>query len=303
MPKIEYVPKNFRDDTLIIIDQANAIITEYEAQGFDLTLRQLYYQFVARDLIPNTQRDYKKLGNIINDARLAGLIDWDSIVDRTRNLQARGHWESPEEIIQSAEQGYHIDFWARQEYRPEVWVEKDALIGVFAGVCNELDVPFFACRGYNSQSEMWAASQRFLHYIDDNQTPIILHFGDHDPSGVDMTRDIIDRLELFTEYWGVKVKRLALNWDQVEQYSPPPNPAKISDTRATAYIAEFGEDSWELDAMEPQVLVNLVRDAINDIVDWEIWEEDEERKKADKAQLRKIRKNWAEVYKFLNNVP
>jgi hypothetical protein len=301
MSKIAYIEKNFRAETLEIVEQANAIIKEYEDQGFDLTLRQLYYQFVARDLIPNTQRDYKRLGSIINDARLAGLIDWESIVDRTRNLQALGHWNSPESIIRSAERGYHIDFWKRQEYRPEVWVEKEALIGVFARVCNELDIPYFACKGYNSQSEMWGASQRFLQYIDDEQIPIVLHFGDHDPSGVDMTRDIEDRLEMFTEQYGVEVNRLALNWDQIEMYNPPPNFAKITDSRAVAYIAEYGEDSWELDAMEPQVLAGLVREAVDGIRDDSTWAEDEEREELEKAQLRKIRQNWSAILDFLGN--
>lgn len=299
MPKINYLEKNFRPETLEIIEQANEIVTEYAAQGFDLTLRQLYYQFVARDLIPNTQQDYKRLGGIISDARLAGLIDWESIVDRTRNLQNLGHWDSPESIIRSAEYSYHIDFWERQEYRPEVWVEKDALIGVFAGVCDELDVAYFACRGYNSQSEMWAASQRFIRYINADQTPIILHFGDHDPSGVDMTRDIIDRLDIFTRRHGVRVDRLALNWDQVAQYNPPPNPAKITDSRATAYIAEYGRDSWELDAMEPRVLADLVREAIYDLRDESAWQEDEDRKKEEIAQLRKVRQNWAAIVEFV----
>jgi len=300
MPKIRYIDKNFQASTLAIIDQANAIIVEYQAQGFDLTVRQLYYQFVARGLIPNTQRDYKRLGSIISNARLAGLIDWDSIVDRTRELKGLGHWDSPESIIHSAERGYHIDFWERQEYRPEVWVEKDALIGVFSRICNELDVPYFACKGYNSQSEMWAAGQRFLSYIGEGQVPIILHFGDHDPSGIDMTRDTEDRLKIFTEMYGVEVNRLALNWDQIEQYRPPPNFAKTTDSRAAAYIAEFGNDSWELDAMEPQVLADLVRNAIDTIRDQDIWDEDEDRKREEKAQLRQVYQNWEEIIESLN---
>lgn len=300
MPKICYVDKTFRVETLMVIGQANTIIEEYAAQGFDLTLRQLYYQFVARDLIPNTQRDYKRLGTIVSDARLAGLIDWNAIVDRTRALRGLGHWDSPESIIHSAERGYHIDFWERQPYRPELWVEKDALIGVFSRVCDELDVPYFACRGYSSQSEMWAAGQRFLSYVGEGQTPVVLHFGDLDPSGVDMTRDIEDRLELFTEHWGVEVNRLALNWDQVEVYNPPPNPAKFTDSRAKVYIAEFGRDSWELDAMEPQVLANLVREAIEDLRDEGIWEEDEDRERDEREQLRQVRQNWQDIVEFLN---
>ena len=73
----------FRASSLAIIDQANEIIDEYQADGYDLTLRQLYYQFVARNLIPNSQSEYNKLGTAINNGRLAGLIDWDAIKDRT----------------------------------------------------------------------------------------------------------------------------------------------------------------------------------------------------------------------------
>src|SRR5579864_7879084 len=99
MPKIAYKEFNFRAPTLAIVKKANEIIAEYAAQGFDLTLRQLYYQFVSRDLIPNTQKDYKNLGSIINDARLAGMIDWETIVDRTRELRSLSHWSDPSEII------------------------------------------------------------------------------------------------------------------------------------------------------------------------------------------------------------
>lgn len=266
MPKIKYKDFAFRRATMAIIQQANDIIREYQAQGFDLTLRQLYYQFVSRDIIPNTQKSYKNLGGIINDARLAGLIDWDTIVDRTRELRQLSHWTSPSDIIETCASQFNIDRWRSQTYRPEVWIEKDALVGVFERVCNELDVPLLSCRGYTSQSEMWGAGQRLLRYHRNNQIPMIFHFGDHDPSGKDMSRDITDRLEMFTG-GQVEFQRLALNMDQVEQYGPPPNPAKITDSRATAYIAEFGDESWELDALEPAVLEALVREAINGIID------------------------------------
>ena len=147
MPKIAYIDKSFRDSTLGAIAQAETIIQEYQSQGFTLTLRQLYYQFVARDLIRNSQREYKRLGSIINDARLAGLIDWYSIEDRTRFLRGLNSWDSPEEIIQETASNYHRDRWNGQKWRPEVWIEKDALVGVIEGVCNELDIDYFACRG------------------------------------------------------------------------------------------------------------------------------------------------------------
>src|SRR5258707_4874441 len=200
MPLIKYRNFRFSGATLAMIAKANEIVEEYRGQGFDLTLRQLYYRFVSRDLIKNTQKEYKRLGGIVNDARLAGLIDWNSIVDRTRSLRALPHWDSPSEIVESCAAQFNVDRWEGQPYRPEVWIEKDALVGVFERVCRELDVPLLSCRGYTSQSEMWGASQRMLaHSRNRNgrrtgQTPIVFHFGDHDPSGKDMSRDIVDRL-------------------------------------------------------------------------------------------------------------
>jgi hypothetical protein len=298
MPRIRYIERKFSAASLAIIEKANEIIDAYEAQGFDLTLRQLYYQFVSRDLIPNSDREYKRLGSVINDARLAGLIDWDRITDRTRNVRMNSHWSDPRQIMRSAARSYAIDKWATQEYRPEVWIEKDALVGVISKVCGELDIPYFSCRGYTSQSEMWAASQRLLGYLEKNQIPIIFHLGDHDPSGKDMTRDIEDRLELFMG--GLEVDRLALNMDQIDEYQPPPNPAKITDSRASAYIAQFGNQSWELDALEPTVLSDLIESAVLQYRDESAWEAalDEERDSIE--LLEKAAGRWGEVTALLN---
>lgn len=298
MPKIKYKEFNFRSAALGMIQKANAIIAEYAAQGFDLTLRQLYYQFVSRDLIPNTQKDYKNLGSIVNDARLAGLIDWETIVDRTREVRTLSHFGGPEQIIEACSEQFNLDRWIGQSYRPEVWIEKDALVGVFERVCRDLDVPLLSCRGYASQSEMWGASQRMLRYKRLKQKPIVFHFGDHDPSGKDMSRDIVDRLEMFT-HGEMKFERLALNMDQVERYSPPPNPAKITDSRTSGYIAEFGNESWELDALEPTVLEALVRNAIEGIVDADKMAEATEEQKEHRVMLSKIAERYEEVQEFL----
>ncbi len=279
---IKYEDKKFKDTSLARIEHANAIIAEYQADGFDLTLRQLYYQFVSRDLIQNTQREYKNLGQLINDARLAGLISWHAITDRTRNLQSNPHWTSPRSIVESAAAQFQIDKWATQSHRVEVWVEKDALVGVIGRACVSLDVPYFSCRGYTSQSEMWAAGQRLKEYAEDHgQTPVIIHLGDHDPSGIDMTRDIMDRLELFMG--GMEVNRIALNMDQIKKYKPPPNPAKTTDARAGKYIRVHGTKSWELDALEPKVLAAMIKSTIlsyRESAPWKEAVEEEERHKS-----------------------
>lgn len=279
-----YVRKNFREDSLATIDQANQIIAQYEAQGFSLTLRQLYYQFVARGLLANNQQNYNKLGSLISDARLAGLVSWTAIEDRTRNLRGVNTYESPAQVIRAARSSYRRDLWEWQPCRPEVWIEKDALVGVISGICADLRVDFFACRGYNSQSEQWRAGQRFAGYYAKGQRPIVLHLGDHDPSGIDMTRDNQERLSMFAGA-EVTVIRLALNYDQVEQYNPPPNPAKMTDSRAEGYIERFGDSCWELDALEPTVIANLIRNTVARFRDESVWRDALAAEAADQNEL------------------
>lgn len=291
---------NFRAGTLRLIDLCNSIIDEYQGKGFDLTLRQLYYQLVARDYIPNQVTEYDKLGDTVSNARLAGLIDWSAIVDRTRSLRGVGHTETPEDAIRDAERGYFIDKWEKQKYRIEVWVEKEALAGIFSRVSRSNDVDYFSCRGYTSQTAMYDAAMRLEYYRGQNQTPIILHFGDHDPSGMDMTRDIRERLEMFLQGDGIEVDRLALNMDQVRKYNPPPNPAKESDSRCGGYTRLYGHSSWELDALDPETLAALVDERIKEFRDDKIWAEELDREKREKVSLKTISTRYHEVREFLD---
>lgn len=316
--RIPYVRKNFRTDARQVIAKANEICEEYAAQGFDLTLRQLYYQFVARDLIPNRQSEYKRLGSIVNDARLAGVMDWNFIVDRTRNLSANSHWKTPADIIKGASDWFGIDKWSTQECQVEVWVEKDALVGVLESVCPTLDVAYFSCRGYTSISEIWVAANRLRRYLANGKRVILLHLGDHDPSGLDMTRDIEKRLQLLIgtdliRYDGFErseavmtltrnfeVNRVALNHDQILTYDPPPNPAKTTDARWQQYVARTGlTDSWELDALDPAVLVGLVEDAVTSYRDEGAWNRAVARENEAKALLKQVSDRWEDVQAFL----
>lgn len=298
MAQIKYEEHNFGQAALKTIAAARGICQAYAAQGFDLTLRQLYYQFVSRGLIANKMSEYKRLGDVVSNARMAGLLDWDYIVDRTRNVRTQAHWSGPEGIIQAAAQSHRLDKWADQPSRVEVWIEKDALTGVIDPVCTANDVSYFACRGYASQSEMWAAAMRLKRYIRAGQEPTILYLGDHDPSGIDMTRDVFDRLATFMG-GGASVKRLALNMDQVDQYNPPPNPAKLTDSRAAGYVDLYGDESWELDALEPQVLAALIQDAITSVRDPDLWREAQEKEQTERDLLEQAADRWSELVDVL----
>jgi hypothetical protein len=302
-----FIERRFAKDSQDLIEQANNIIGEYTAQGFVLTLRQLYYQMVSRDILPNKVQSYKRLGSIINDARYAGLVDWSALEDRTRNITGSSHWTSPADIISSAAFSFALDKWAKQSYRPELWVEKQALENIVQRAAQDNDLSYICCRGYMSASEMYEAAERIrrrrvntLH----SQETVIIYLGDHDPSGLDMSDgDIPKRFEIFFSKYHldpVPIKRVALNWDQIQQYQPPPNPAKETDSRFNGYQAKFGDESWELDALEPALLLSIIQAAIDEVKDHALYDEEQEREDSERQALKSLSRRWTDVVRFLD---
>lgn len=298
MPKIQYIPvKRFSEKNLAKIEFAKEVLEDLTSRGFTPTLRQVYYRFVAADKIENTQREYKNLGTVLNDARLCGLIDWDHMVDRTRNVQGTTHWSDPSSIIRACASQFRIDKWEGQEFYVEVWVEKDAQVDVISHACDPLDIDYFSCRGYVSQSEMWSAARRLLARIEEGRRPVVVHLGDHDPSGIDMTRDIQARMGVFDAE--VTVRRIALNMPQIEELGPPPNPAKVTDSRAGEYIERYGTESWELDALDPDYTVALITEEVLKFRDEDLFAEREELESQQREQLQEVSDNWPAVVRFL----
>jgi len=281
-----------QDGTIDILGWTNKVMAEYEAQGYRLTLRQLYYQLVSRDVIANKVQEYKRLGNIVSNGRLSGLLDWAMIEDRVRIPALNAHWDSPKQIMEAAISSYYRARWDNQDTYIEVWCEKDAVSNIIEPICRKWDVLFMANRGYSSQSAMYDAYYRLLAAISNRKQVQIIYLGDHDPSGIDMTDDIANRLGLFLTKKQDKifnrVNRIALNMDQVEKYQPPENPAKITDSRYEKYVARFGESSWELDALEPRVLSDLVEEAILLHLNHDKWQETVDLEEQHKEKLRDL---------------
>ena len=261
------------DAVKFILREAITILEEFAAQGYVITLRQLYYQMVSRDLIPNQIQEYKRLGDIIRKAREAGFVDWDAIVDRGRRPVMPPHWKGPDEILKDAAAQFRLDRWEGQQNYVEVWCEKDALSSIIEPITNSFHVRFMANRGYSSSTAMYDGAQRCLEAWGKGRFPHIIYLGDLDPSGLDMTRDVDDRLQLFSMESPIEVIRIALNHDQVTQYNPPPNPAKLTDSRAAKYVAQWGFQSWELDALNPQTLNQLISGQIEDLLDRTMYDE------------------------------
>jgi hypothetical protein len=266
-------------ETRELIDQANIILADIG----NATVRQVYYQFVSRTWLDNNQREYNRLGKIISRARNAGFIRWDAIVDRTRKARGRIDYSPPEDLSSYASDavdrirnsansiayGYSVNRWHTQPNYMEVWVEKDALVGVVEDACKvRRGIPFLSCRGFPSDTVVYEAATRMQEHIADSRKVVVLHLADHDPSGLRMTQDISERLRTYAQSQ-IEVLRIALNEDQTAGL--PPNVVKDDDSRSAAYKEDYGEDCWELDALHPTRIKELIKSEIEGLIDKDAW--------------------------------
>ena len=262
----------------IMLERINTILEEYRNDGYVLTLRQLYYQLVSKDIIPNNDREYAKLSNILKKGRMAGIVDWSAIEDRVR-VPKLPYWvRDVQHAIQDTVEQYRVDRMQGQQRNIERWVEKDALSNVLFRVTSKYHIRLMVNRGYSSISAMYDAHRRL------RSGDVILYFGDHDPSGKDMVRDIRERMEEFGRE--VDVRPVALTMEQIRRFNPPPNPAKITDPRAKWYIREYGRTSWELDALPPRELIRLAEEAVEELIDLDLYNRCLDREQRDIEELR-----------------
>lgn len=281
------------------LETINKIIEEYQARGYKLTLRQLYYQLVSRDIIPNSLTEYQKLSGVLKDGRMMGIVDWNAIEDRIRVPRipycASGVYES----LCTIADAHRIDRQSDQDSYIEVWAEKDALSGILYRITHEYHVNLMINRGYSSCTAMYDASYRLLKQVSKGKKCTIIYLGDLDPSGEDMVRDIRDRLEEFGLYENITVKKIGLTYEQVQAYNPPSNYAKVKDPRAKGYIEKYGPVSWEVDALRPDVLENLLRNELESCIDTGKFEERKKEEKVQKDFLYSVAKNYKKEHEAM----
>lgn len=337
------------------LDIINGIVREYQAGGYVLTLRQLYYQLVSRDVIPNKQSEYSKLSTLLKEGRMAGIVDWEAIEDRLRIPFTPASWDTPAEMMDTVVKQFKMPRMDGQENYLEVWVEKDALSGVLKRVTSQYHVPILVNRGYSSASAMFDSYNRFRTALENGQNVVLLYLGDFDPSGVDMIRDVYDRPlemlmakadEFMQEAWDKCIESegsvahaksylqeemenedfyeslweedeydeerkvfnvykalvrkmftvvpIALTREQITTYNPPPNPAKRTDPRSKDFIKKHGGQSWEVDALRPDVLNTLLRTAIEDRIDIDMYKEILTQEVSGRKQLSTLKKKLEE---------
>ena len=265
-----------------IMDAAIRVLTEYNDAGFSVTLRQLFYRLVSDGVLVNRVPDYRNLGRYINAAKESGEIDWDWVEDRTRFVRVRQRYRSTTQLLANAAQDWHIDFWEGQSVRPELWIEKDALLSIVAPVCHEFDVPYYSLRGWGRPSDKFDAARRFSQHADHGQRSLILHAGDYDPTGLSATQNVETEVSKYMRQLAgefVDVRRIALDMDQIEQFNLAPNKIgedgdKSHESRWAGFVqANNGRrDTWELDALPPVALQDIIREEIQKcIVNKRAW--------------------------------
>src|SRR5215212_5408161 len=249
--------------SLALRDAISTIAAEYER----LSVRQLFYQLVSRGVVEKTEQAYKRVCDAAVQMRLDGSLDFRKVTDGHRSRRITYAHSGLQEALQSAHDLYRRNYWLDQPRHVEVWCEKDALSGVITPVCDGYGVPYVATRGFPSVTLLYDSAQAMAAT---GKPATVFYFGDFDASG----QSISDGLENNLRHFGADchVQRVALNPDQINAYSLPTRPGKLTDSQQAGFAARFGGASVELDALPPDLLTGLVEWSIESAIDREAWD-------------------------------
>lgn len=271
--------------TQAIFETASEVLNEYQRDGLKPTLRQLYYQLVAKNIIKNTPQAYQSLMKMTIRAREGNEWSLDALDDRSRIYNELLSYESHKDALKQLESSFKLNPRDFLKWKTIVLYEKEALTNLVELVCDEYRVDFMATRGFLSLSKV-AEIKKKLYFTDEDNYPVILYMGDHDPSGMEIFEDLRRRFGGYGE-----LKRIALNMDQIQKYNLPPNPAKMSDNCSQKYVERFGKSSWELDALGRGETQSLLRKEIESHIDREGLDKMLEQEKEQADELKEMIEN------------
>lgn len=229
---------------------------EVLSADWPMTVRQVYYQLVSRQVIENNRGQYQKVSKLLVNARRDGSIPWEWIEDRLRRPRKVAMWQDLADYRGAVLASYRRNVWATQPGYVEAWLEKDALSGIFEDILRPYGVTLSVGRGFDGWSSIHNAALR----LRDIPDAAIVYFGDFDPSGEDMARSLRERLA--DQGATPEIIKCALTFEDIERYNLPPDFAKTTDTRTKAFVAKYGNVSVELDALPGNVLRDRLRQEV-----------------------------------------
>jgi len=273
------------------------IVSIVESYSMPITSRQIFYRLVSLGIIENNISGYRKVCGICSNARYAGLIDWDDILDDTRGAYKTPDWPDIETAVKNQIDEFRLDRWKESEYYIEVFVEKRGMVNTFFPITNKYDVRVVACGGWDSTANVWDQACRFMEKQNQGKKNIVLYFGDFDPSGDYMHETVEKRLGEF----GVKLemKRILLNIEHVQIYDLPVKFKVMAkrkdgksydklraDPRAKNFEEKYGElMQVEIDAMDPPVLNEYLENSISEYLDVAAFMDSLKREEAEKKEM------------------
>jgi hypothetical protein len=244
-----------------------------------MTVRQVYYQLVSRQVIENSRGQYNAVCNVLRDARKEGVVPWQWLEDRLRRPRHVSMWSDVGDFARTMQHAYRRDVWASQRQYVEVWLEKDALSGIFEDVLDGYGVTLNVGRGYDGWDSIHNAALRF----GGGKGVFILYFGDFDPSGEDMVRSLRERLSSLGSR--PEITKCALSFEDVARYSLPPDFTKVSDSRRARFVARYGDVAVELDALPLAVLQTRLRQEVEARMDLAALAEVQDTEAAERGRL------------------
>ncbi len=259
--------------TLQLIETATAILAEHNP----MTVRQVYYQLVSRQVVKNSRSSYQSVSKALVAARREETVPWEWIEDRLRKPRRVPMWSGLAEFCEP--DLYRRDVWPMQPSYLECWLEKDALSGIFEDVLDLYGVTLNVGRGYDGWDSIHNAAERF----GSGEGASIIYFGDFDPSGEDMVRSLTERLATFG--CRPEIVKCALTADDIRRYELPSDFTKKSDSRSGAFVAKHGDMAVELDALPDQVLRNRLKEEVESRMDLAALATVREEDAAERARL------------------
>jgi hypothetical protein len=269
------------EKTMLLINRAKTILEEVQPAG----VRAICYRlFVNKWLRSMGKNDTDTVSRHLVWAREQEHIPWDWIVDETRPIERDPQWTDIPNYLKAVEQSYRRDYWRQQGVRLQVWSEKATVGGILAPVLHEYGVGWCYVHGYGSATRVHETADESLR---DTRQLVILYVGDWDCSGMHMSE--VDLPERLRRYGGqVKLIRIALTQPDVDAMDGLAFPAKRTDSRYRWFVERYGTKCWELDAMNPNDLRDRVEEAIQEYIDWDIWERCELTEAAEKESIRTV---------------
>ena len=275
-----------------VMELEAAIYREAEAQH-PTSVRALFYRMVSPwGLVPKTDKADKANGTPsgygmvqrrVLAMRRAGTLPYGWISDSTRLRIEAETWSGPEAALKYTAQAYRRQLWANQDVYVEVWSEKDTVRGTISPVTNQFDVPFLIARGQSSETFVYESAQAII--AADKPVAIVYQLGDHDRDGVRAWNSIQKRLRGFVpDDIVLKFERLAVTVQQIEDLHLLTRPDKTD--------SGFGS-CVEVDAIEPNTLRGLVREAIESHIDQDKLRITKIAEKSERKILRRMANEYA----------